>query len=180
MLNWNVKCLTCFHSWRVWNRGNWSYATEGENKYVEVVTTFIVDGVLCFGTPQNYVSLARLEIFTAMKSHIVVWRWRQCGPLKCWYPTTLHAVTTQNTMTWNFCYLLSTLVWSWSCTIILLMKFSQSPGKQQISIILLLFRSCISFHIILLKILIVGIKRSLPLTQNPKSMLGSHTNHRFY
>jgi hypothetical protein len=31
-------------------------------------------------------------------------RWRQHGPLKCWYPTTtLHGVTTQNTETWSRC-----------------------------------------------------------------------------
>jgi hypothetical protein len=30
------------------------------------------------------------------------WRWRQHGPLKCWYPTTiLHGVTTRKTLTWN-------------------------------------------------------------------------------
>jgi hypothetical protein len=29
------------------------------------------------------------------------WRWRQQGPLKCWYPTTiLCGVTTQKTLTW--------------------------------------------------------------------------------
>jgi len=29
------------------------------------------------------------------------WRWRQHGPLKCWYPTSLHSITTLKSMTWT-------------------------------------------------------------------------------
>jgi hypothetical protein len=32
------------------------------------------------------------------------WRWRQQGPLKCWYRTTSHTLTTQKTETWNLHY----------------------------------------------------------------------------
>jgi len=32
-----------------------------------------------------------------------LWRWRQQGPLKCWYPvTSLHGIITQKTVTWIF------------------------------------------------------------------------------
>jgi len=30
------------------------------------------------------------------------WRWRQDGPMKCWYlTTTLHSITNQKTMIWK-------------------------------------------------------------------------------
>jgi hypothetical protein len=57
----------------------------------------------------------RFEMSTAMMIQIVVfwdvtlcsdaapsspWSWREHGPPKCWYPTSLHGVTTQKTTTW--------------------------------------------------------------------------------
>jgi hypothetical protein len=37
----------------------------------------------------------------------VTWRWRQHGPLKCWYPTpTLYGLTKQNTSSWKTSLLL--------------------------------------------------------------------------
>jgi len=38
------------------------------------------------------------------------WRWRQHGPLKRWYPTILHGVTTQKIWTW-FIKFINRLIW---------------------------------------------------------------------
>jgi len=57
--------------------------------------------------------MLQFEVFTVTKiqvmvfwgvtacSRIPLWRCRQNGPLKCWYPTTsLNGVTTQKTIIW--------------------------------------------------------------------------------
>jgi hypothetical protein len=43
----------------------------------------------------------------------LLWRWRQHGPLKCWYPTTtLHGITTQKTLsTWTTNIFYNKMIW---------------------------------------------------------------------